>query len=85
MQEALAAAATQWLGEGVPENPLGWLIRVAARRMIDHLRSEVARRTREERQALRMEADPGLAGEPAGGASDRDDSLILLLMCCHPR
>lgn len=47
VQEALFAAAVQWPEEGVPENPRGWVIQVAARRMTDHLRAELARRRRE--------------------------------------
>ena len=43
MAEALLAAALQWPGEGVPDNPRGWLLQVAARRMTDHLRTELAR------------------------------------------
>ena len=44
MQEAMIAAFTQWPQEGVPENPRGWLIQVASRRMTDQVRSEIARR-----------------------------------------
>ena len=40
VQEALIAAATQWPRDGVPDNPRGWLIQVASRRMTDHIRSE---------------------------------------------
>ncbi len=40
VQEALLAAALQWPPEGVPDNPRGWLIHVAARRMTDQLRAE---------------------------------------------
>ncbi len=47
VQEALIAATVQWPAEGVPDNPRGWLIQVAARRMTDHLRAEMARRRRE--------------------------------------
>ena len=47
VQEALLAAALQWPKEGLPDNPRGWLIQVAARRVTDHLRSESARRRRE--------------------------------------
>src|SRR5437868_15406628 len=47
VQEALIAAATQWSTGGLPDNPGGWLIQVALRRMTDHVRSEVARRNRE--------------------------------------
>ncbi len=46
VQEALIDAATQWPRDGRPDNPRGWLIRVAHRRMTDHLRSEIARRRR---------------------------------------
>ena len=48
VQEALLAAALQWPKEGVPDNPRGWLYHVALRRITDHLRSEMARRRREE-------------------------------------
>ena len=47
VQDALIAAAQQWPSEGLPENPRGWLIQVAVRRMTDHLRGESARRRRE--------------------------------------
>ena len=47
VQEALIAGATQWPRDGIPENPRGWLIHVAARRMTDEIRSRVARRERE--------------------------------------
>ena len=47
VQEALLAAATQWPGQGVPDNPHGWLVTVATRRLTDWLRSDIARRRRE--------------------------------------
>ena len=42
-----AGGVPQWPQEGVPENPRGWLIQVASRRMTDQVRSEIARRERE--------------------------------------
>ncbi len=48
VQEALLAAATQWPAEGVPANSLAWLVAVASRRLTDMLRSEQARRRRED-------------------------------------
>ncbi len=53
VQEALLAAATQWPADGVPDNPRGWLIAVANRRLIDHVRSDSARRRREDATAAR--------------------------------
>jgi RNA polymerase sigma factor (sigma-70 family) len=88
VQEALVAAAVQWPEEGVPDNPRGWLIHVAARRMTDHLRAELARRRRETLVVMQAPADPpSLAdfGSGVGGAeTEQDDTLILLFMCSHP-
>ncbi len=86
VQEALLAAAVQWPDEGVPDNPRGWLIQVASRRMTDHIRSESARRRREA-FVLFMQPPEDQQAAPAAdveGGLDRDDTLILLFMCCHP-
>jgi RNA polymerase sigma factor (sigma-70 family) len=82
VQESLVAAALQWPRDGCPENPRGWLIQVASRRMTDHVRSEAARRRREEAAAIEMDqlAPPA----DAQAHADEDDTLILLFMCCHP-
>ncbi len=77
VQEALIAAATSWPAGGQPDNPLGWLIRVASRRLANQYRSDDARRRREE-----LAASWSLA--PADPAPGRDDTLILMFMCCHP-
>ncbi|HKV47545.1 MAG TPA: sigma-70 family RNA polymerase sigma factor, partial [Candidatus Acidoferrales bacterium] len=83
VQEALIAAALQWPREGVPENPRGWLIQVAIRRMTDQVRSDAARKRREEVAANEMESVAIPAAE-LGANEERDDALILLFMCCHP-
>ncbi len=77
VQEALIAATTTWPAGGQPDNPLGWLIRVASRRLADQYRRDDARRRREELAASWSLARP----DPAPG---RDDTLILMFMCCHP-
>ncbi len=82
VQEALLAATMQWPNEGVPENPRGWLIQVAARRMTDCLRSEAARRRRETEVAI--EAGRLAAAADAAPEADQDDTLTLFFMCCHP-
>jgi RNA polymerase sigma factor (sigma-70 family) len=78
VQEAMLAAARQWPAEGLPDNPSGWLIAVASRRMSDRLRREEARRRREVLDASREPTDPPRP------VPDRDDSLLLLFLCCHP-
>jgi RNA polymerase sigma factor (sigma-70 family) len=85
VQEALIAAAAQWPAEGVPANPRGWLYHVALRRLTDHLRSEMARRRREDAVASAMWAEWAFVPPPDGEVGvDRDDTLVLLFMCCHP-
>jgi RNA polymerase sigma factor (sigma-70 family) len=85
VQEALIAAAAQWPAEGVPGNPRGWLYHVALRRITDHLRSELARRRREDAVASRMWADWAFVPSPDGEVDvEQDDTLVLLFMCCHP-
>lgn len=82
VQEAMLAAFTQWPQEGIPQNPRGWLIQVASRRMTDHLRSAIARREREAEVA--READAVAPMIDLESDMDPDDTLILLFMCCHP-
>ena len=76
VQEALLAATT-WPADGTPDNPLAWLIRVASRKMTDQYRSDEARRRREE-----VAASWSLV--PAEPVPAHDDTLTLMLMCCHP-
>src|SRR5689334_10627822 len=82
VQEALLAAAVQWPNEGIPENPRGWLIQVAIRRMTDQLRSDISRRRRETLAA--MEVDQAAPPPNIEQETVHDDTLILLFMCCHP-
>ena len=83
-QEALLAAAQQWPSGGLPDNPRGWLITVASRRLTDQVRSEQSRRAREEQLAVATPSSE-LLGPPADAEhADRDDSLALLFGCCHP-
>ncbi len=86
-QEALIAGADQWGRDGVPDNPRAWLITVASRRLTDLLRAEQARRRREDTVSRWTVAEhrPGAEPAPQAGIADgSDDSLALLLMCCHP-
>ncbi len=85
VQEALIAAAAQWPAGGVPENPRGWLYHVALRRITDHLRSEMARRRREDAVASEVWAEWAFVPPPDEEVGmDEDDTLVLLFMCCHP-
>ncbi len=82
VQEALLVAATTWPQDGIPDNPRAWLIQVAARRITDQLRSEIARRRRE--TVLAIALDDAVAPPPDEQEPEREDTLLLLFMCCHP-
>jgi RNA polymerase sigma factor (sigma-70 family) len=86
VQEALLAAALRWPADGVPDRPRSWLLTVAGRALVDSWRADRARRRRESLAAL----DPA-DHQPAphldrdgGHGADRDDTLALLFLCCHP-
>jgi RNA polymerase sigma factor (sigma-70 family) len=73
VQEALLAAAQEW-PSALPASPLGWLVTVASRRLIDEIRKSDARRRREDTAALRdLPAD----------VPETDDVLVLLFLCFH--
>jgi RNA polymerase sigma factor (sigma-70 family) len=77
VQDALVDAALTWPADGIPDNPKGWLVTVASRRLIERWRNEAARRRREEATLAidEREVDPGPTA---------DDSLALIFLCCHP-
>src|SRR5207244_13160670 len=84
VQEALIAAAQQWPTEGMPDNPRAWLITVASRRLTDLLRAEQARQRREESVSQWTLPEQRSAAPADTPATQSDDTLILLFMCCHP-
>ncbi len=85
VQEALLAAAAQWPERGIPDDPQGWLLTVASRRLADQYRGDLARRRREAVAASLV--PPDQLREPSADADrppERDDTLTLLFLCCHP-
>jgi RNA polymerase sigma factor (sigma-70 family) len=84
-QEALLLAATRWPVRGVPDNPRGWLITIAVRRLLDEVRGNQARRRRE-LALIAATPQSALLARPADEDEGTvgDDSLTLLFLCCHP-
>lgn len=80
VQEALLEALRAWPFRGVPDDPVGWLFRVAHRRALNLARRDtvLARYA----PALAAWYDQVAAPPPAGAGAD--DALALLLACCHP-
>lgn len=85
--DALVIALEQWPAKGIPDNPAAWLMSVAKRRAIDHLRRlQVLRRKRDELGRV-MDVQEAWTVPEAGAALDEpieDDLLRLMFICCHP-
>ncbi|MBB3232769.1 RNA polymerase sigma factor [Halomonas stenophila] len=77
LHEAFAAAVSRWPAEGVPDDPVAWLIRVGHRRGIDQIRRRQTARQHAHLLAAEDAADPADSGI-------EDDPLRLLFTCCHP-
>ncbi|QEG40905.1 RNA polymerase sigma factor [Roseimaritima ulvae] len=83
MQESFAAATIQWPHEGIPENPVAWLVTAGRRKAVDVIRrreklkeisSEVAQRLHQVAQTNASRAATEI----------EDDRLRLIFTCCHP-
>ncbi|WP_205215277.1 sigma-70 family RNA polymerase sigma factor [Amycolatopsis albispora] len=72
-QDALVAALEQWLESGVPDNPGAWLMAVAKRRAIDHLRRSRRLEDLDESEVAAAPEEP-----------EQDDVLRLMFLSCHP-
>ena len=71
--------------QGVPDNPRGWLITVGSRRLTDELRSDARPPpTRGQGGGPPSTRGNGRGAAGRGSAVDEDDTLTLLLLCCHP-
>ncbi len=84
-QEALLRALRVWPHRGVPDNPAGWLFRVARNGALDALRREraLADKLPTLTAALAALPEPGV-GDDTDDEQLRDDQLWLLFGCCHP-
>jgi RNA polymerase sigma-70 factor, ECF subfamily len=86
MQDAFAAACSNWPEKGVPQNPGAWITAVAQRKLVDYARRDRTRRDKED--ALIYDTPTSTAPEdpfnPNEDMSFPDDRLRLIFTCCHP-
>ena len=80
VQDAMVKALQTWPFQGVPENPRGWLYRVALNRGLDALRRDAARRDK----LLLLPPPDQIAALPEDADPFADDELAMIFMCCHP-
>ncbi len=83
LHDAFNAAMVQWPLEGVPANPLAWLVSTGRFKGIDQKR----RAARFDTSVESLAAFPDTGNiDPADQIDDifRDDQLRLIFTCCHP-
>jgi RNA polymerase sigma-70 factor, ECF subfamily len=83
LHDAFRAAAERWPGDGVPENPVPWLVSAGRFRALDRLRREARHAPWDENA---QEAETHLASVGAFNEKEllEDDQLRLIFTCCHP-
>lgn len=83
LHDAFTAALSQWQLDGIPDNPVAWLISAGHYKAVDRLRQQS--------RAQAWANDPTHLSELAGDArlperdeDIEDDRLRLVFTCCHP-
>ncbi|MDE2406546.1 MAG: RNA polymerase sigma factor [Xanthomonadaceae bacterium] len=87
-QDVLVTALERWPREGVPDQPVAWLMTVAKHRAIDHLRQRRLHLRKQDEYGIELELHGAdMQGDDAQRLADDDigdDLLRLLFVACHP-
>ena len=81
--DAFIAAAEQWPRDGVPANPVAWLVSAGRFKAIDRLRRD-ARFTSIDDHTDMVEQIPDPTPDYDEKETIEDDRLRLIFTCCHP-
>jgi len=86
VQESLLKALQVWPHTGIPDNPSGWLFRVARNAAVDAIRhrSYISGEELHADELAGHHPDPASLTEIELDERLRDDELQMVLMCCHP-
>ncbi|HTY55819.1 MAG TPA: sigma-70 family RNA polymerase sigma factor, partial [Candidatus Binataceae bacterium] len=83
-QEAFAVALERWPREGVPRNPLAWVVGTARHKAIDRIRRD-SRLSESRQQMLRLAIEDSADSMTSDSDSAvPDERLRLIFTCCHP-
>lgn len=78
VQEALIKAMQTWPYSQIPDNPTGWILRVARNKMIDQLRRNQKTSYQEVPEGMEESKDDITLD------SINDDMVRMMFACCHP-
>ena len=84
VQSAMLQAMNTWKQNGLPENPAGWIHRVARNRMLDELRREKVFQRAKAEVFVPEESPEELVLSWLEGAELPDSLLRMIFVCCHP-
>lgn len=83
MQEAVLKALQRWPNDGIPEQPVAWLITAGTNHFRDHYRRHAKFDSVTDSLVLAEAAQVAATSQPTDAGSD-EDVLRLIFMCCHP-
>jgi RNA polymerase sigma-70 factor (ECF subfamily) len=86
VQDSLLEALDQWRYNGVPDNPSGWLFRVAKNKALNIIEREKYKRkyVNQVSHHLRAEQSTGSETDFFSNQWMQDDQLRMIFTCCHP-
>ncbi|MDO5979346.1 RNA polymerase sigma factor [Flavivirga spongiicola] len=87
VQEAMLEALNKWTYSGVPENPVGWIYRVAKFKAVNILNKEKYKRQYASNVVHHLQSEWTLEPALEHIFTDKeiaDDQLRMIFTCCHP-
>ncbi|MBS1598543.1 MAG: sigma-70 family RNA polymerase sigma factor [Bacteroidetes bacterium] len=84
VQDALSEAMNQWTYKGIPDNPSGWLYRVAKNKALNILEKEKSKKKYSSSLQHTDYSDALLHDDFLSDAEIKDDQLRMMFICCHP-
>jgi RNA polymerase sigma-70 factor (ECF subfamily) len=87
VQDTLLQAMSTWSYSSVPDNPAGWLYKVAKNKAIDFLRREKRFRKIRPQYAYRLQSEYSLSPTVNNLFLEneiQDSQLRMMFACCHP-
>ncbi len=84
VQAAMLQAMNSWKQKGVPENPAGWIHRVARNRILDHLRREKTHQRALAFAGQSLDESESLVEQWLEHDQIPDSLLRMMFVCCHP-
>ena len=83
MQETLISALTNWGTNGIPENPSGWIVQVAKRKVLNELKRNTMIKTHHSDYLVNENTTDELNAIFLPSEIE-DSQLRMIFTCCHP-